>query len=215
MANNENENLQLLLKRKREQADQQRVIEIAHDEIPIQQKISKIVEIDKQSHERMIKHKFTDFLKTSHDPRIRSNLSHIQNEVMYCLPGFQKDFSATYVLLIDDLTYITKTVSYMLEKAGFHVFSAKNGLDAIILFQKVIPDIVVTDIRLPDFNGFEIASLVRQIDETIPIIFITAVDVDVNSFSSIPGKKAFLQKPIKREVLLDTIEELRQEQVSV
>ncbi|MBN1799243.1 MAG: response regulator [Spirochaetales bacterium] len=215
MTGDENQILKLLLEHKREQTDQQRILEIAHDEIPVKQKISEIIKIDKQSHERIVKGKVSDFLKTSRDPRIRSNLSHIQNEVMYCLPGFQKDFSATYVLLIDDLTYITKTVSYMLEKAGFHVFSAKNGIDAIILFQKVLPDIIVTDIRLPDFNGFEIAALIRQIDEAIPIIFITAVDVDVNSFSAISGKKAFLQKPIKRDVLIETIEELRSEQVSV
>ncbi len=209
MANDENQILKLLTEHKRNQVDQDKVLEIAHNNIPVKQKIYEITKIDKQSHGRMVSQKFSEFLKASRDPRIRSNLSHIQNEVLYCLPGFQKNFSATYVLLIDDLTYITKTVSYMLEKAGFHVFSAKNGIEAIILFQKVLPDVIVTDIRLPDFNGFEIAALIRQIDESIPIIFITALDVDINSFSSIAGKKAFLQKPIKREVLIDTIEELR------
>jgi CheY-like chemotaxis protein len=208
MDNDDNQILKLLMERGRDQADQQKVLEIAHKNIILKQKIDEIIKIDKKSHEHIIRRKFSDFLKTSRDPRIRSNLSHIQNEVMYCLPGFQKDYSATYVLLIDDLTYITKTVSYMLEKAGFHVFSAKNGMDAIIIFQKIVPDVVITDIRLPDFNGFEIAALLRQIDESIPIIFITAVDVNENSFTSITGKKAFLQKPIKREVLLETIEGL-------
>ena len=165
--------------------------------------VAEIRKIDKTTHEHAISRRFQDFLKESRDPRIRSNLTHIQNEVTYCLPGFQKDLTRTYILLIDDLTYITKTVSYMLEKA------AKNGMEAIILYQKIIPDIVITDIRLPDFNGFEIGTLIRQIDESIPLIFITAVDVDINSFSSIEGKKAFLQKPIKSEVLLDTIKELQ------
>ncbi len=164
---------------------------------------------EKQARAKIISRRFQNFLKNHKDPRIRSNLSHIQNEVIYCLPGFQKDQTGTYILLIDDLTYITKTVSYMLERAGFHVFTAKNGIEAIILFLKIIPDIVITDIRLPDFNGFEIGALIRQVDDSIPLIFITAVDVDVNSFSSIGGKKAFLQKPIKSEILLDTIRGLQ------
>jgi CheY-like chemotaxis protein len=163
----------------------------------------------KQARAKIISRRFQNFLKNHKDPRIRSNLSHIQNEVTYCLPGFQKDPAGIYILLIDDLTYITKTVSYMLERAGYHVFTAKNGMEAIILFQKIIPDIVITDIRLPDFNGFEIGTLIRQVDDFVPLIFITAVDVDINSFSSIEGKKAFLQKPIKSEVLLETIRELQ------
>ncbi len=201
--------LQKLINRARSQEDQTKVFEVSQSEMSAAQKVAEIRKIDKTTHEHAISRRFQDFLKESRDPRIRSNLTHIQNEVTYCLPGFQKDLTRTYILLIDDLTYITKTVSYMLEKAGFHVFTAKNGMEAIILYQKIIPDIVITDIRLPDFNGFEIGTLIRQIDESIPLIFITAVDVDINSFSSIEGKKAFLQKPIKSEVLLDTIKELQ------
>jgi CheY-like chemotaxis protein len=210
----ERQTLELLWKRNRSQEEQKKVTEIISSADPIQKKITEIKKLDKKAHGLEISQRFNDFIKNCKDPRIHANLSHIQNEIFYCLPGFQKDFSATYILLVDDLTYITKTLSYMLEKAGFQVFSAKTGMEAIILFQKITPDVVITDIRLPDFNGFEIASFLRQIDMEIPIIFITAVDVDENTFRDIEGNTAFLQKPIKKDVLLNTIKELRQKEAS-
>ena len=204
-------NLGLILKRNRSEENEKMVRDILNQDIPVEKKILEIERIDKRARERQIRKRYYTFLEKSTDPRIRSNLKRIQNETKYGFPIVEKDYSLTYILLIDDLTYITKTVSYVLQKEGFKVYTSRNGIEGIINFQKVLPDVVITDIRLPDFNGFEIATLMRKINEEIPIIFITAINVDKKSFDLIEGKKAYLQKPIKREVLLETISRLLRE----
>jgi len=204
-------NLGLILKRNRSEENEKMVRDILNQDIPVEKKILEIERIDKRARERQIRKRYYTFLEKSTDPRIRSNLKRIQNETKYGFPIVEKDYATTHILLIDDLTYITKTVSYVLQKEGFKVYTSRNGIEGIINFQKVLPDVVITDIRLPDFNGFEIATLMRKINEEIPIIFITAINVDKKSFDLIEGKKAYLQKPIKREVLLETISRLLRE----
>ncbi|MBN1411072.1 MAG: response regulator [Spirochaetales bacterium] len=194
-----------ILKRKRGTQDEQKVQEIIERNNSIDEKIAEIQKIDKLAHENRVKSKLNNFISSIMDPKLKMYVNQIKTEVMARLLTFEKNFYLKYILVVDDLTYITKTLSYVLKKEHFEVFTAKNSIEALILFQQILPDLVITDIRLPDFNGLELAALMRKIDSEVPIIFITANDIDKKSLDIIDGNKAYLQKPIKREELLETI----------
>ncbi len=120
------------------------------------------------------------------------------------------------ILIVDDITYITKTVSYMLQKENFRVYIANSGAEGIAQFVNHLPELVITDIRLPDFNGNILAKLIRKLDKSVPIIFITAndmdpetgleLDLDVKHMDLEANHMAFLPKPIQKEIILETIQ---------
>ncbi len=202
-----------ILKRSRSEEETARVKEILEMNIPVDKKKAMIEQIDRESREQKIKARFQNLLKSSLDPLLNINANSMQIEIAERLKGIVKNNMFINILLIDDLTYITKTISYMLQKENYSVYTAKSGAEGLILFQNIVPDLVITDIRLPDFNGIELAELIRRLDETVPILFITAIDMDseMKSYGLIKSRAAYLQKPIRKELLLETIKNLLKE----
>jgi len=98
-----------------------------------------------------------------------------------------------------------------LERNGFDVITAKDGIDAITQLQDIKPDIMLLDIEMPRMDGFEVATLVRHDDrlKDTPIIMITsrtgekhrerAKDIGVNDY---------MGKPYQETVLLERINAL-------
>ncbi|MDD5398199.1 MAG: response regulator [Dehalococcoidia bacterium] len=79
-------------------------------------------------------------------------------------------------VVVDDNANNLMLEKDLLEVAGFEIFVAENGSDAIAIARKEKPDIIVMDVRLPDMRGTEAARILRQDQETrdIPIVFVTA-----------------------------------------
>jgi len=184
-------------------------MEILSRDIDVEEKTRLVRQVDQTSRAERVRERLADLVKASADPRIKESGSAIRLAV-----GEAKSAKGPFeppglsALIIDDLTYITKTISYALIKEGFRVATAKSGIDGIIQFQSMLPQVVITDIRLPDFNGFEIAGMMRELDESVPIVFITASDIDEEKYARIAGAKAYLQKPIMREDLLEAVHKL-------
>lgn len=197
-----------LVKKERSKNDTIFVTDIIKQNISISDKISQIIALDKFNKEQNIQTKMKSLNDSFIDPHIMSYISKARNDTDKYLTNFERDYSKKYILIIDDLTYITKTVSFFLKKEDFEVYSASTAMEGILLFQRIVPDVIITDIKLPDINGYKLASIFRKIDEEIPIIFITATDVDINSYYSFTGKKAYLQKPIKKDDLIAVIYDL-------
>ena len=121
----------------------------------------------------------------------------------------EKDDYVRSVLIIDDLTYITKTIAHLLKKEKFTVVTANRASEAVLLLQNFKPDFIITDVRLPDINGFRLAQLIRKSIPAIPIIFITAYTGSFEHYyKTVKGKKAMLQKPIMKKDLLSVINNL-------
>ena len=80
------------------------------------------------------------------------------------------------VLVVDDNENNLLLEKDLLEVAGFEVFDAGNGADAIAIARREKPDIILMDVRLPDMRGSEAARILRADKETcdIPIVFVTA-----------------------------------------
>ncbi|WP_261862928.1 response regulator [Psychrobacter sp. JCM 18900] len=84
--------------------------------------------------------------------------------------------SKSTILVVDDSVTVRKVTSRFLERQGFNVAVAKDGIDAIEILQDMTPDMILLDIEMPRMDGFEVATQVRHNNrlKQIPIIMITS-----------------------------------------
>src|SRR6187549_4009524 len=111
--------------------------------------------------------------------------------------------SKTKVLYVEDELFLGKIVKESLESRGFEVIMESDGAKATGAFKKSEPDICVLDVMLPNKDGFTIADEIREQNEEVPIIFLTAKtqtnDV-VKGFSL--GGNDYIRKPFSMEELI-------------
>lgn len=115
--------------------------------------------------------------------------------------------SGTKILYVEDELFLGKIVKESLETRGFEVIMESDGAKATELFKKSKPDICVLDIMLPDKDGFTIADEIRNIDEEVPIIFLTAktqTEDVVKGFTL--GGNDYIRKPFSMEELIVRIQ---------
>jgi DNA-binding response OmpR family regulator len=115
--------------------------------------------------------------------------------------------SATKVFYVEDEVFLGKIVKESLESRGFEVIMESDGGKATAAFQKANPDICVLDVMLPNKDGFTIADEIREINEDVPIIFLTAktqTEDVVKGFSL--GGNDYIRKPFSMEELIVRIE---------
>ncbi|MFQ3171576.1 MAG: chemosensory pili system protein ChpA (sensor histidine kinase/response regulator) [Oleispira sp.] len=115
------------------------------------------------------------------------------------------------ILVVDDSVTVRKVTTRLLERNGFEVFTAKDGVDAIATLQDHVPDLMLLDIEMPRMDGFEVASIVRHDSRLkhVPIIMITSRTGNkhrTRAFSI--GVDEYLGKPFQEENLLANIEKL-------
>jgi DNA-binding NtrC family response regulator len=98
------------------------------------------------------------------------------------------------ILIIDDDVSFLETLSSYLNEAGFTVLSAKNAISGLDIIRNIVPDLVISDIRMPGLSGIELAYVLKGFKYDIPLILISAhcEDDNNNKFLSYD----FLEKPI-------------------
>jgi len=114
----------------------------------------------------------------------------------------------TSVLLAEDDRALRRFIEVVLERAGYKVFSATDGLEAMKLVLSASIDIVVTDAMMPNLSGHEFCRFLRNSPSLshLPIILLSALErKDIN-----PAEQAdaFLTKPVAGEKLIECIEKL-------
>lgn len=120
------------------------------------------------------------------------------------------------VLYVEDdlsLNFVTKD---QLEKRNYEVVSCANGNEAFQVFKKQIFDLCVLDVMLPEMDGFELAKKIREINEHIPILFLTARSMQEDKIEGLTlGADDYITKPFNVEELCLKIEVfLKRNQVS-
>ncbi len=112
------------------------------------------------------------------------------------------------VMVVDDSLTMRKVLSRTLEREGYQVVTAKDGMDALQILQETRPDIILLDIEMPRMDGFEFARNVRGDADTagIPIIMISSRTAEKHqSHAREIGVNAFLGKPVQDDDLLAEI----------
>ena len=116
---------------------------------------------------------------------------------------------APTVMVIDDSVTVRKITSRLLERNGYEVILAKDGMDAIAILQDHTPDVMLLDIEMPRMDGFEVASIVRHEDRLkhIPIIMITSRTGQKHRERALSiGVNEYLGKPFQEAELLANVE---------
>ena len=110
------------------------------------------------------------------------------------------------VLLVEDDPALRRYLEVVLQRAGYAVLSAGDGLEAIRFLMTEQIDVVVTDALMPNLDGYELCRFVRNSDHLaqMPIILLSALDPK-NSTDESEQVNAFLAKPVSPEDLLATI----------
>src|SRR6185503_12671537 len=115
----------------------------------------------------------------------------------------------TSVLLAEDDRALRRFLEVVLERAGYQVFSASDGLEAMKLVLSASIDVVVTDAMMPNLSGHEFCRFLRNSPTLshLPIILLSALErKDTNPV--VEQADAFLAKPVSGEKLIESIEEL-------
>lgn len=116
---------------------------------------------------------------------------------------------AVKILYVEDELFLGKIVRETLESRGYEVIMESDGAKATDQFKKSKPDICVLDIMLPNKDGFTIADEIRELNEEVPIIFLTAkvqTEDVVKGFSM--GGNDYIRKPFSMEELIARIQNL-------
>jgi DNA-binding NarL/FixJ family response regulator len=113
------------------------------------------------------------------------------------------------LLLVDDEPNLLRAVEACLQAEGYEVLAARSAREALVRITTYVPDLIITDIRMPGMDGFEFARHLHQapITSLIPVVFLTAkgeMSDRVKGFRS--GVDAYLTKPFEPEELLAAVE---------
>jgi len=112
----------------------------------------------------------------------------------------------TLILLVDDETLITDSLSYSLKREGFQVEIAADGISAIKAVEEGKPDLIVLDLMLPDISGFEVCRRLRTFTTT-PVIMLTARGEEIDRVLGLEvGADDYLAKPFSFRELLARIQ---------
>lgn len=99
------------------------------------------------------------------------------------------------ILVVDDEKTIVKGLKFSLEKEGYEVLAAFDGAEALSLFKKENPDLIVLDLMLPEVDGFEVCRRIRKGSE-VPIIMLTARGEDIDKILGLElGADDYVTKP--------------------
>jgi chemosensory pili system protein ChpA (sensor histidine kinase/response regulator) len=115
------------------------------------------------------------------------------------------------VLVADDSISVRKFVGRMLEKAGYRVKLASDGLEASEVVAQVGCHLVITDLEMPRMNGYELMAHLRQNPATrkIPVLVVTSrAGAKHRDRAMKDGASGFLTKPVQEDQLIETVEKL-------
>lgn len=101
------------------------------------------------------------------------------------------------ILIIDDDESNRETLSLTFSEMNYQTLTANCGKAGVELAKKEKPDIVITDLQMPDINGIEVLKAIKSFDDTIPVIMITAFgDMNTTITATQEGAYDYITKPI-------------------
>ena len=112
------------------------------------------------------------------------------------------------LLVVDDEPKLLRAIALDLKGEGYAVSTARSGNEALVSVAQRLPDLIVSDIRMPGMDGYALARRLRQNQSTalVPIVFLTAKDTTADRIEGFrTGVDAYLTKPFEPDELLAVI----------
>jgi DNA-binding response OmpR family regulator len=112
------------------------------------------------------------------------------------------------VLIVDDEPNIIMSLDFLIRKAGYGLFIARNGAEAMDTLEKEVPDLVILDIMLPDIDGYEVCKHIKSSPkhEHTKVVFLSAkskqsdIDKGLNMGADLYVTKPFSTRHLMKEV---------------
>lgn len=110
------------------------------------------------------------------------------------------------ILVVEDDRDIQELVEEILKAEGYKVYTANNGLEGYELFKYEDLDLIILDVMMPKMDGYQMAKLVRQRDEKIPIIMLTALEEEYDEIKGFEtGVDDYITKPFSFNILIKRV----------
>jgi CheY-like chemotaxis protein len=116
-----------------------------------------------------------------------------------------------WALVVDDVADVTEMLSVLMTHAGYEVSTASSAQEAIALAREHQFDVVISDIGMPEMNGYELAKAIRLLPgySTVPLVAVTGYSMfDDRNRSLTAGFSEHVTKPIDPRAFLELIEQL-------
>lgn len=116
-----------------------------------------------------------------------------------------------HILIIDDEEEIRELLEYNLQKEGFEVSTAKNGVEGLKKLDDAAVDLILLDVMMPEMDGIEVCHQIRKQPafDNVIICFLTARSEDYSQIAGLDaGGDDYISKPIKPRVLISRINAL-------
>ena len=115
------------------------------------------------------------------------------------------------VLVVDDEPNIVTSLQFLMTKAGFDVEVARNGAEALAALERPPPDLMLLDVMMPEFDGYEVCARIRQDSSwsDTKIIMLTARGRESEKERGLAlGADAYVIKPFSTRELVQQVEEM-------
>lgn len=125
-------------------------------------------------------------------------------------PGTNGDDSRPCVLLVEDDRSVRRYLEVTLQRSGYRVLTAEDGLEAMKVAMSSAIDIVVTDAIMPNLSGQQLAAFLRKNPKlsSVPIVLLTGQENRAASATDDVAIDAFLYKPVKADELKNCVGKL-------
>ncbi len=117
----------------------------------------------------------------------------------------------TTVLIVDDSQTLRHMLSELLQNSGLKVIEATNGAEAKAKIQAKIPDLVITDLIMPEMNGYELCRWIKSQPTTqnLPVLICSTKSEEFDRYWGMKqGADAYITKPFHPPELLNTVKQL-------
>lgn len=113
-----------------------------------------------------------------------------------------------HILVVDDEPAWLKSMTHILRREGYQVKAVQSAAEALALLVKYRPDLIVSDLRMPDMNGFDLLDKIRHLPKisATPVVFFSAIDdFHAKKVARELGATACLLKPYDESELVSVL----------
>lgn len=115
------------------------------------------------------------------------------------------------VLIVDDSQTLREMLTELLQKGGLKVVAATNGLEAKEQIQTKVPDLVITDLIMPEMNGYELCRWIKNepMTQGIPVLMCSTKSEEFDRYWGMKqGADAYITKPFHPVEMMKTVKQL-------
>ena len=113
------------------------------------------------------------------------------------------------ILVIDDSSFQRKIISSILKEEGYELVTAENGKDAIESLSTSVPDLIISDLLMPEFDGFYLLEQMNAGKVKIPTLIVTSdIQKPTREKCYQMGARGLINKPVHKDSLLPTVKKI-------